>query len=144
LGLRGGTGNGLVAPFAPPAEGGGGIAPPPPDELVDRCLLPLVNEGLRCLHEGVARTPADVDIVYVLGYGFPAWRGGPMHWAEQQLGLPYVLRRMREIGALRPELGAAFAQRWSPSPLLVAAVEGRTSLAEALARSRGAARKSKL
>ena len=102
------------------------------------------NKGLRFQHEDVARTPADVDIVYVLGYGFPAWRGGPMHWAEQQLGLPYVLRRMREIGALRPELGAAFAQRWSPSPLLVAAVEGRTSLAEALARSRGAARKSKL
>ena len=74
-----------------------------------------------------------------------------MHWAEQQLGLPYVLRRMREIGASRPELGAAFAQRWSPSPLLVAAVEAGTSryryrysLAEALARSRGAARKSKL
>ena len=131
--------NGLSAPYAPRAEGGGGVAPPPADELVERCLLPLVNEGLRCLHEGIARTPADVDIVWILGYGFPAWRGGPMHWAEEQLGLPYVLRRMREIGASRPELGAAFARRWEPSPLLLAAVEGRTSLAETLARVRRAA-----
>ena len=132
--------NGLSAPYAPRAEGGGGVAPPPADELVERCLLPLVNEGLRCLHEGIARTPADVDVVWILGYGFPAWRGGPMHWAEAQLGLPYVLRRMREIGASRPELGAAFARRWEPSPLLLAAVEGRTSLAETLARLRAGTR----
>ena len=132
--------NGLSAPYAPRAEGGGGVAPPAADELVERCLLPLVNEGLRCLHEGIARTPADVDIVWILGYGFPAWRGGPMHWAEAQLGLPYVLRRMREIGASRPELGPSFARRWEPSPLLLAAVEGRTSLAETLARLRAGTR----
>ena len=46
--------NGLCAPFAPRAEGGGGVAPPHADELVERCLLPLVNEGLRCLHAGQA------------------------------------------------------------------------------------------
>ena len=63
-----------------------------------------------------------------------------MHWAEAQLGLPYVLRRMREIGASRPDLGAAFARRWEPSPLLLAAVEGRTSLAETLARLRAGTR----
>ena len=135
--------NGLCAPFAPRAEGGGGVAPPAADPLVERCLLPLVNEGLRALEEGIARTPADCDVVWILGYGFPAWRGGPMHWAEQQLGLPYVLRRMREIGQSGEidqsgERGAAFARRWRPSPLLVAAVDAGTTLAETLARLRAA------
>jgi len=128
--------NGICAPHAPRAEGGGGVAPPGAVELVERCLLPMVNEGLRCLDEGVARAPDDIDVVYVFGYGFPAWRGGPMHWAETQLGWPYVLRRMREVAASRADLGDAFARRWTPSPLLVAAAESGASLAETLARRR--------
>jgi 3-hydroxyacyl-CoA dehydrogenase len=53
------------------------------DEIVERVLYATVNEGAHCLGEGVARTPGDVDVVFVLGFGFPAWRGGPMRWAEE-------------------------------------------------------------
>jgi len=51
-------------------------------ELVERCLFPLVNEGLKCLEEGIALRALDIDIVYIYGYGFPPYRGGPMHWAD--------------------------------------------------------------
>merc|ERR1719419_940170 len=52
------------------------------EELVARCLFPLVNEGLKCLEEGMALRSLDIDIVYIYGYGFPPYRGGPMHWAD--------------------------------------------------------------
>jgi 3-hydroxyacyl-CoA dehydrogenase len=50
-------------------------------EIVERCLYALVNEGARLLEEGIALRPSDIDVVYIAGYGFPAWRGGPMFWA---------------------------------------------------------------
>jgi 3-hydroxyacyl-CoA dehydrogenase len=52
------------------------------DEIVRRCFYPLVQEGYKILDEGIAARPGDIDAVYVYGYGWPAWRGGPMHWAE--------------------------------------------------------------
>jgi 3-hydroxyacyl-CoA dehydrogenase len=52
------------------------------DEIVARCLYPLVNEGARVLEEGIALRASDIDLVWINGYGFPAWRGGPMHWAD--------------------------------------------------------------
>jgi 3-hydroxyacyl-CoA dehydrogenase len=81
------------------------------EEIVDRCLYALVNEGARLLEEGIAIRAVDIDIVYLNGYGFPAWRGGPMFYADT-VGLKNVLARIEE-----------FEQRhgsdlWAPAPLL--------------------------
>ena len=66
------------------------------DEIVDRCILALVNEGARVLEEGVALRAVDIDVVYMTGYGFPSWRGGPMFYADS-VGLPQILERIREF-----------------------------------------------
>jgi 3-hydroxyacyl-CoA dehydrogenase len=52
-------------------------------EIVERCLFPLIDEGLRILEEGIAQRPGDIDIVWCNGYGYPALLGGPMHWADE-------------------------------------------------------------
>ena len=89
------------------------------DDMVDRCVLALVNEGAKILEEGMASRASDIDVIYLTGYGFPAERGGPMFYADT-LGLAEVLRRM-----------ARFAQgdqawAWKPAPLLVRlAAEGK-------------------
>jgi 3-hydroxyacyl-CoA dehydrogenase len=54
-----------------------------PEEIVDRCISALVDEGARILEEGMAQRPSDIDVVYIHGYGFPAWRGGPMFYASE-------------------------------------------------------------
>jgi 3-hydroxyacyl-CoA dehydrogenase len=82
----------------------------PDTEILGRLLHPLVNEGARIVEEGIAARASDIDVVYVNGYGFPAWRGGPMYWAEQT-GLQAVVQTMRR---LTPTHGA----RWAPAPLL--------------------------
>ena len=82
----------------------------PDEEILDRLLHPLVNEGAKILEEGIALRPGDIDVVYVYGYGFPAWRGGPMHWA-QEAGLAAVVKTMERLA---PTHGA----RWRPAPLL--------------------------
>ncbi|MBI1847248.1 MAG: enoyl-CoA hydratase/isomerase family protein [Candidatus Rokubacteria bacterium] len=66
------------------------------DEIVDRCILALVNEGAHVLGEGIALRASDIDIVYLNGYGFPAWRGGPMFYADT-VGLKTVLARLEEF-----------------------------------------------
>lgn len=101
-----------------------GIAPRRIDdaEIVDRCIFALVNEGARLLAEGVAQRASDIDMVYLAGYGFPPWRGGPMQYADQ-IGLFMVARRMRQF-ALQPGGDAAF---WQPAPLIEQlAVQGKT------------------
>ena len=92
-----------------------GVAPRaiPGDEIVERCILALVNEGARLLEEGIALRASDIDVVYLTGYGFPRYRGGPMFYADT-LGLYNVVRAMRRIGAM-PRADAAF---WQPAPLL--------------------------
>jgi 3-hydroxyacyl-CoA dehydrogenase len=80
-------------------------------EIVDRLIFALANEGLRILEEGIAQRPGDIDIVYLYGYGFPAWRGGPMHYADA-VGLDKVLARIEEF---RDRFGA---DNWTPAPLL--------------------------
>ena len=52
------------------------------EEIIERLIYPMVNEGARILEEGIATRPGDIDVVWLYGYGFPAWRGGPMHWAD--------------------------------------------------------------
>jgi 3-hydroxyacyl-CoA dehydrogenase len=88
----------------------------PDAEILDRLLHPLVNAGAQLVEEGVALRTGDVDIVYVNGYGFPAWRGGPMFWAERS-GLARVVATARMLARLH---GA----RWGPSPLLERAAAG--------------------
>ncbi|KAF4677362.1 hypothetical protein FOL47_001948 [Perkinsus chesapeaki] len=64
-------------------------------EMLERMLFPLVNEGFKILEEGMAQRPSDVDIVWIYGYGFPPVKGGPMHWADNYIGLKYLLERLR-------------------------------------------------
>jgi 3-hydroxyacyl-CoA dehydrogenase len=91
------------------------------DEIVQRCVYALVNEGARILDEGIAQRASDIDIVYIYGYGFPPWRGGPMLHADS-MRLIEVVRAMRRFAA-NPHGDPAF---WQPSPLLVRlAAEGR-------------------
>jgi 3-hydroxyacyl-CoA dehydrogenase len=69
------------------------------EEILERCMLALMNEGCEVLREGVAARASDIDVVYLYGYGFPAYRGGPMHWAENEVGLPKALERLRHYAA---------------------------------------------
>ena len=90
------------------------------EEVVERCIYALVNEGARILEEGIAARASDIDIVYLNGYGFPLHRGGPMLYADT-VGLPNVLRTLRRFAS---EPGADAS--WQPAPLLVKlAEEGR-------------------
>lgn len=81
------------------------------DEIVERCMLPLINEGARILEEGVAVRASDIDVVYLYGYGFPRWRGGPMFYANQ-LGLKHVRERILHYQA---QQGPRW---WTPAPLI--------------------------
>jgi 3-hydroxyacyl-CoA dehydrogenase len=82
----------------------------PAEEIQRRVHAAMVNEGARVLAEGIAARPSDIDVVLVHGYGYPAWRGGPMHEADA-IGLPEVLRRVEA-------LHAASGIGWEPAPLL--------------------------
>ncbi len=82
-------------------------------EIVERVLFPLVNEGFKILEEGIARVPSDIDVIYVYGYGWPAWRGGPMFWADHEIGLSYILQRLEEMNEMFP--GSTY---YVPSQLL--------------------------
>jgi 3-hydroxyacyl-CoA dehydrogenase len=81
------------------------------DEIVERCVYALVNEGARLLEEGIAARASDIDMVYLTGYGFPMHRGGPMLYADE-VGLYNVARRMREFAVTS---GDKF---WEPAPLI--------------------------
>jgi 3-hydroxyacyl-CoA dehydrogenase len=80
------------------------------EEIVDRCIYALVNEGARILEEGYALRAVDIDIIYLNGYGFPAYRGGPM-WYADTVGLKNVYERICEFERQHGEL-------WQPAPLL--------------------------
>jgi 3-hydroxyacyl-CoA dehydrogenase len=80
------------------------------DEIVERCIYALVNEGAKVLEEGVAQRSSDIDLIYVNGYGFPAWRGGPMFYADI-VGLAKVYERICEFHRQHGEF-------WTPAPLL--------------------------
>lgn len=82
-------------------------------EVVERCVYALINEGARILDEGIALRASDIDVVYLSGYGFPRWRGGPMQYADE-IGLYQIVRRMRDF-AQRADDDVSF---WTPAPLL--------------------------
>ena len=89
------------------------------EEIVDRCLYALVNEGARILEEGYALRSGDIDIIFINGYGFPAYRGGPM-WYADTVGLQNVYGRVLEFHKQHGEL-------WEPAPLLKQlAAQGKT------------------
>jgi 3-hydroxyacyl-CoA dehydrogenase len=69
------------------------------EEIVERCFLALMNVGCEVLSEGVAYRSSDIDIVYLYGYGFPAYRGGPMFWAENAVGLKTALEKLKKYSA---------------------------------------------
>jgi 3-hydroxyacyl-CoA dehydrogenase len=87
-------------------------------EIVERCIYALVNEGARIIEDGTAQRSSDIDIVYLNGYGFPAYRGGPMFYADQ-VGLHEVVRAIERIAA-QPRSDAEF---WTPAPLLTRLAE---------------------
>jgi 3-hydroxyacyl-CoA dehydrogenase len=90
------------------------------EEIVERCFLSLMNVGCDVLREGVAYRSSDIDVVYLYGYGFPAYRGGPMFWAENEVGLKTALEKLRKYSA---DTGGKWLQ---VSPLLEQLVaEGR-------------------
>ncbi len=80
------------------------------EEIIERTIYALINEGARVLDEGFALRAADIDVIYTNGYGFPAWRGGPMFYADR-VGLKEIYDR---VATFHRELG----QRWAPAPLL--------------------------
>jgi 3-hydroxyacyl-CoA dehydrogenase len=92
------------------------------DEIVQRLVYALVNEGARILEEGIASKASDIDMIYLTGYGFPVWRGGPMCYADT-VGLFNVVQAMKRF-AQNPRDDAAF---WQPAPLLARlAAEGKS------------------
>ena len=92
------------------------------EEIVHRLVFSLINEAAHILEEGIASKASDIDMVYLTGYGFPLWRGGPMRYADEY-GLFNVVQRMKQFAA-NPQDDATF---WQPAPLLARLVaEGKT------------------
>lgn len=85
-------------------------------------LFPLVNEGFKILEEGICARPEHIDIIYIYGYGWPVWRGGPMYWADKEVGLEHVLKTTERY---YEKYGGS--DWWQPSQLLVDLVkEGKS------------------
>ncbi|MBY0466144.1 MAG: 3-hydroxyacyl-CoA dehydrogenase, partial [Burkholderiales bacterium] len=92
------------------------------EEIVQRLVFSLVNEAAHILEEGIANKASDIDIVYIFGYGFPVYRGGPLNYANE-IGLFNVVQAMKRF-AKNPLDDANF---WQPAPLLARlAAEGKT------------------
>lgn len=95
-------------------------------EILERCIYPLINEGANILLEGIAQRSSDIDVIYVYGYGFPVYRGGPMQYADE-IGLDNILTRMKHYEETLGEYG----KHWfTPSPLLVELVEKKQTFAK--------------
>ena len=90
------------------------------ETILQRLTFALINEGFKILEEGIAQRPSDIDVVYAFGYGFPAYRGGPMFYAES-IGLEKIYQTICEFGAIYGE------EFWQPAALLKQLVEeGKT------------------
>jgi 3-hydroxyacyl-CoA dehydrogenase len=95
-------------------------------EIVERCAYALVNEGARLLEEGISLRASDIDVVYLNGYGFPKFRGGPMHYADQ-IGLYNVVRKIRTFAS------DSHGDRtfWTPARLLLLLADRGKAFADA-------------
>ncbi len=98
------------------------------EEIVDRCILALINEGANILSEGVAQRAVDIDVVYINGYGFPIWRGGPMHHANA-MGLDMVVEKLNKYKELTGN------DVYKPSELLVSLAENNLKMGDAPAKA---------
>ena len=94
------------------------------EEIVDRCILALINEGSAILSEGVSQRAADIDVVYINGYGFPIWRGGPMHHANA-MGLDVVIEKLEKYQKITG------SEVYKPSEMLLKLAENGERLGEA-------------
>ena len=94
------------------------------EEIIDRCTLALINEGADILSEGVAQRAADIDVVYINGYGFPIWRGGPMHHANV-IGLDKVLEKLNKYKEITGN------DAYNPSELLIKLAKNGEKFGEA-------------
>jgi 3-hydroxyacyl-CoA dehydrogenase len=89
------------------------------DEIIERCIYSMINEGAKILEDGYALRASDIDTIYMTGYGFPAYRGGPM-WFADSVGLDKILARVKDFHR-------QFGVLWQPAPLLERlAAEGGT------------------
>jgi 3-hydroxyacyl-CoA dehydrogenase len=88
----------------------------PDSEILERLLYPMVNEGAKILEEGIAIRASDIDVIWIYGYGFPVYRGGPMHWADQ-IGLKVIRDRLLEFERRSGD------ERWRPAALLTRLAE---------------------
>ncbi|MEP5765985.1 MAG: 3-hydroxyacyl-CoA dehydrogenase NAD-binding domain-containing protein [Halieaceae bacterium] len=86
------------------------------EEILERCIYPMINEGAKILEEGIAIRASDIDVTWVYGYGWPVYRGGPMHYADS-VGLDKILATMRKY---LEQTGDSF---WEPAALMVKLVE---------------------
>ena len=94
------------------------------EEIIDRCILALINEGADILSEGVAQRAADIDVVYINGYGFPIWRGGPMHHANA-MGLDVVVDKLKKYHEITGN------DAYKPSELLIKLAQSGEKLNDA-------------
>lgn len=92
------------------------------EEIIERTIYALINEGAKVLEEGIVQRASDIDLIYVNGYGFPAWRGGPMFYADT-VGLAHVYGRIRDFHRLHGEF-------WKPAPLLKQLAESGKTFAK--------------
>jgi len=89
------------------------------EEIAERMIFPMINEGARILEEGLATRPGDIDVIWVYGYGWPVWRGGPMYYADR-LGLAHIRHRLTYYADRSRD------ETLRPAPLLARlAAEGR-------------------
>lgn len=82
-----------------------------PEEILQRCIYPMINEGAKILEEGISARPSDIDVVWVNGYGWPVYRGGPMQYADT-IGLKHIVETLK---GFQEQDGDDF---WQPAPLL--------------------------
>merc|ERR1712130_1002477 len=94
-------------------------------EIIERIFYPFINEGFKCLEEGIAIRPSDIDIVFIFGYGFPAFLGGPLFWADTQIGLGTLYRTLNKYYSANPT-----KQYFKPSDLLKKCVEKKMTLTQ--------------